>query len=68
MSRKVYPSIRYKGFVLFTTEEDPSVGQTWCCEISECDYVIHTEFSILSAEQAAEKAKAYVDKFVDYGE
>lgn len=64
--QELYAHEKYKGLKIFVTEESPSVGQTWCAEIWDDGDVIHTEFSILSGQQALEKAKAYVDKFVDY--
>ena len=66
MQEELYAFERYKGLKIYVTEERPSAGQTWCAEIVDNDVTIHTEFSILSGQQALEKAKAYVDSFVDY--
>lgn len=73
MQEELYAFERYKGLKIYVTEDGsssnlPSAGQTWCAEVWDEYDVIHTEFSILSGVQALEKAKAYVDKFVDYEE
>ena len=67
MQENLYAYEKYKGLKIYVTEERPSAGQTWCAEVwDEDQQIIHTEFSILSGSQALDKAKAYVDSFVDY--
>lgn len=64
--QELYAYEKYRGFKIYVTEERPSAGQTWCAEVWDGDDVIHTEFSILSGMQAMEKARAYIDSFVEY--
>lgn len=71
MYEQHYGSENYKGFKLHVTEErkDGIFGDecTWFADVLDEDGdIIHTERSTLSGVQAFDKAKAYVDKFVDY--
>lgn len=70
MQEEVYAYEKYKGFKIYVTQENPSSGVAFCADIIDTsgddNSVIHTEFSILSGEQALDKAKSYVDQFVDY--